>query len=167
VRPSVPVLLAAVALVGCGSAAAPPAPKPILPRQAHIRVVPKSTFVHRVNRICGHLDRVDIGAAPTPTSDIYRNRRVFGTWFGRAHKAIRHARGRLTQLGEPSHDRARWQRVMNKLRAIESHVDTMRAAAWSGSMNMLVLSARELQSSAKSIDRRFRRFGAGRCADSL
>jgi hypothetical protein len=139
----------------------------VLPRQAHIRVVSKATFVHRVNRICGHLAQVDIGAAPTPTADVYRNRRVFGAWFGRAHRAVRHARGRLTRLGEPTRDRARWQRVMNKLRAIEAHIDTMRAAAWSGSVNILLLDARELKGSAKSIDRRFRRFGAERCAESL
>ena len=59
----------------------------------------------------------------------------------------------------------RWQRVMSKVRAIENHLDTMHAAALSGSADMLILSAHELDTAARSVDRRFRLFGANRCAD--
>jgi hypothetical protein len=163
VRRCLPVLLAAVALGGCGSAAAPPPPKPILPRQAHIRVVTKKTFVRRVNRICDDLDQLNIGAAPAISSDVLVNRRNFGGWFGRVHRIVRRARQRFVELGQPTHDRARWERVVNKVRAEESHLDTMRAAAWSGSADMLLLSAHQLQSTSKSLDRRFRRFGAKHC----
>jgi len=157
------VLLSAVVLGGCGSAAAPPPPKPILPRQAHIRVVTKKTFVRRVNRICDDLDSMDIGRPPTITSDVLANRRSFGAWYGHIHKVIRRYRQRFTELGQPTRDRARWERVITKIRAAENHLDTMRAAAWSGSVDMFVLSAHELMHTGKSLDRRLRRFGAKRC----
>jgi hypothetical protein len=151
-----------VGLAGCGSAAPPP-PKPILPRQAHIRVVTKKTFVRRVNRICDDLDSISIGRPPAISSDVLANRRTFGAWYGRVHTVIRRARQRFVELGQPTRDRARWERVISKVRAAESHLDTMRAAAWSGSADMFVLSARELASTGKSLDRRLRRFGATHC----
>jgi hypothetical protein len=54
---------------------------------------------------------------------------------------------------------------MSKLQAVESHLDTIRASAWSGSVDMLVLSWRQAVKSSESSNRRFRRFGAKRCAD--
>jgi hypothetical protein len=164
VRRCLPVLLTAVALGGCGSAAAPPPPTPVLPRQAHIRVVTKTTFVHRVNRICDDMDAIDIGTPPSISTDVVANRRSFGAWYGRLHKVIRRYRQRFVELGQPTRDRARWERVITKIRAAESHLDTMRAAAWSGSVDMFVLSAHQLVHTGKSLDRRLRRFGAKRCA---
>jgi hypothetical protein len=162
VKRCLPVLLL-VALAGCGSAAVPPAPKPVVPEEAHIRVVPKRTFVRRVNRICDDVGKVNIGPVPTLTSDVYRNRRVFGAWFGRVHTAVRRARQRFVSLGTPARDHARWARVISKIRAEESHLDTLRAATWSGSLDMLLLSARELRQADRSLSRRLRRFGVTHC----
>ena len=141
-------------------AAPPPAPK-----AKAVRIVSKAKFVRRVNAICARLEHGGIGNVPTITSDVGRNRVVFGAWFGRAHREVRHARRDMVRLGVPSRDRARWTRVMSKLRAIEGHLDTMRASSWAGSVNMLRLSARELVAAGKSADRRFRLFGAKRCAE--
>ena len=164
-----PVLLAALALGGCGTAAtsAPPVgPLGVTAQKPrHVHVLPKKVFTRRANRICAELERTDIGSPPAVTGDVGRNRQTFGAWFGHVHTVVRRARRHLVRLGRPSRDRARWTRVMSKLTAIESHLDTMRASAWSGSVDMLVLSARELKTSARSLDRRFRRFGATRCAD--
>jgi hypothetical protein len=164
-----PLLLVAIAVGGCGSSsldAVTPAPAGSAVAAAkpkHVRTLPKKVFLRRVNAICRRLEKVDVGAVPTITGDVGRNRRVFGAWFGRVHKVVRSTRRRLVRLGRPSRDRARWRRVMTKLRAIEDHIDTMRASTWAGSVNMLLLSARELESSDKSADRRLRRFGAKRC----
>jgi hypothetical protein len=167
--PALTLILAAVAIAGCGSSssddvatAAAPAPAA---KAEHVRTLPKKVFVRRVNAICKGLEKVDIGGFPAITADVSSNRLAIGAWFGRAHKAVRSARRRLVHLGRPRRDRARWVRVMSKMKAIEGHMDTLRAASWSGSVAMLRLSARELLASAKSVDRRFRRFGARRCAD--
>jgi hypothetical protein len=142
----VPVLglLAAAALAGCGSAAteavAPAAPAAAKPK--HVRTLPKQAFVRRVNRICARYDVLDTTSAGE----------------------LRRARRELVRLGQPSHDRARWLRVMSKLKAIEGHIDTMRAADRAGSRTMYTLSARELDGSKASATRRIRRFGATRCA---
>jgi len=89
---------------------------------------------------------------------VQREWDMFGAWFGRVHRIVRRARQRFVELGRPTRDGERWERVINKVRAEESHLDTMRAAAWSGSSDMLMLSARQLQSTSKSLDRRFRRY---------
>jgi hypothetical protein len=166
VKRIIPVLLAAVALGGCGTAAAPLAPKPVVPVSKHVRVVPKSVFIRRVNRICATADhRGDgIGAFPKITADVARNRRQIGGWFGRLHRIVRTERHRLGLQGQPAKGGARWLRAMSKLRAVEHHLDTIRASAWSGSADILVLDWNEAVASSKSANRRFRRFGAKRCA---
>jgi len=47
--------------------------------------------------------------------------------------------------------------------AMAGHMDTMRAAAWSGSAQMLVLSMRQMDATVASANRRFARFGARDC----
>jgi len=162
-----PLVLVAVIVAGCGSSAPAPVAAPLAPKAKPVRIVAKKKFVHRVNAICARLDGPQgaIGDVPTMTSDIGQNRAVFGAYIGRAHRVIRTTRREMVRLGQPSRERARWARAMSKLQAIESHLDTLRAAVWAGSVNMVVLSARELEKSAHSADRRFRRFGATRCSD--
>jgi hypothetical protein len=117
-----------------------PAPQPVTnAKPQHVRTLPKKTFVRRVNRICGALG---------PVAD---------------RKAVRRLRLRLVHLGGPARDRTRWIRVMSKLRAVENHLDTMQAAAGSGSPSMLALSTRNMRAARQSVDRRLRRFGAHAC----
>ena len=162
------LLLASVALAGCGSSkptVAPPAVAAAAPvEHTPARVLRKRTFLRRVNRICARTDGSGIGQVPAVTTSVAHNRVIFGAYFGRVHRVIRRVRRRLVRVGVPKRDRARWTRAMSKLLAAERHLDTMRAAAWSGSVPMLRLSARELQRTAKSAERRFRLFGATRCA---
>lgn len=164
-----PLLLVATCVAGCGSsdAVTPAAPAAAAAAAApkHVRTLPKKVFVRRANRICRRLENVDVGSFPAMTSDVTRNRRAIGSWFSRVHSEMRRARRQLVRLGQPSRDRARWRRAMAKITAIEHHMDTMRAAAWSGSVNMYVLSGRELIRSSASADRRLKRFGATACAD--
>ena len=162
------VLFAAVALGGCGTAAtpAPPAATPVAAvKHQHVRVLPKKVFARRVNRICKQLNAPmrRIGNLPALTDDVATNRRIVGAWVGHYHRLFRLARRRMTRLGRPSRELARWRRAMNKLRAVESHVDELRASVWAGSGDMLELSRREIVSSAKSASRRFSRFGAKAC----
>jgi len=167
VRRCLGVLFAAVALGGCGTAAtpappaAPPTAGPAL--RTHVRVLPKKVFARRVNRICKQLNVQRIGNLPALTDDVATNRRIVGAWVGRYHRLFRLARRRMTRLGRPSRELARWRRAMNKLRAVENHVDELRASVWAGSGDMLELSRREIVSSAKSASRRFSRFGANAC----
>jgi hypothetical protein len=164
-----PLVLVALFVAGCGGSKPVAAPLPAAPKAKHVRIVAKKKFVRRVNGICASMERpvgAILASMPTATSDVGRNRRVFGDWFGRAHRVFRHARRRMVRLGLPSRDRQRWDRVMSKWQAVEGHLDTMRAAAWAGSVPMLRLDARELMASGDSLDRRFRRFGAKRCARS-
>jgi hypothetical protein len=160
-------LLAAVALTGCGAssdavAPAPPAAAAAKPRK--VRIVPKRTFVKRVDKICAGFNGQELAdSLPTVSSDVARNRAVFGRWFRHARHEVRRMRVRLKHVGQPSRSRARWTRAMAKLHAIERHLDTMGAAASAGSVHMLVLSAHEIERSGKSADRRFRLFGAKRC----
>jgi hypothetical protein len=162
------IAIAAVAVAGCGSSAtsavAPAAPAAAAATPKKVRTLPKKVFVRRANRICRRLEKMDVGALPAISSDVARNRRVVGAWFGRVHAQLRRGRRQLVRLGQPSRDRARWRRAMAKITAVEQHVDTMRAAAWSGSVTMLRLSARELLRSNESANRRLKRFGADDCA---
>jgi hypothetical protein len=162
-----PLVLVALVVAGCGASKPVVAPLPAPPKAKPVRIVAKTKFVRRVNAICARLDgpKGAVGDVPTMTSDVIHNRVVFGAYIGRAHRVIRTARREMVRLGQPSRDRARWARAMSKLTAIENHLDVLRAAVWAGSVDMVVLSARELKGSAKSADRRFRRFGAGRCSD--
>ena len=137
--------------------------KPVVPRESHIRVVANTKFIQRVNRICRRLGHVKVSDPPAMTDNVLANRRAVGAWFGEVHGALRHARHRLVGLGQPSKNRAGWQGVINKLRAMEAHIDTMRAAAWVGNVQLLRLDARELKRSNKSVDRRLRRFGVKHC----
>jgi hypothetical protein len=162
------LLLAAVA-AGCGSAneaaaptAAATAAAPVKPE--HVRTLPKRTFVRRANAICARLAPGGVGARTAMSPGVRRHRGALAAWAGRMHAAMRGVRRRLVHLGEPSRDRAGWRRAMSKLRAVEGHLDTLRASAWSGDATMLSLSARQLDASGTSADRRFRRFGATRCA---
>jgi hypothetical protein len=157
-----------VALPGCAgddAVAPPPAAAAATAKPEPVKVVAKQRFVRRVNRICARIETPvrAIGAPPALGGDVARNRRVVGEWFGRFHGVMRTARRRMARLGAPSRDRARWVRAYSKFHAVERHLDTMRAAAWSGSVDMLLLSARQLQRSAESADRRMRRFGATGC----
>jgi len=138
--------------------------QPLVPPERHIRVVPKPTFVARVDRVCRDLDTVDIGGAPAVDGAAYRNRRALGPWFDHAHAVVRRVRQRFYTLGHPATDNMRWERVLSKIRAEESHLDTVRAAAWSGSATMFMLSLSELKQTDVSLGRRLRRFGVTRCA---
>ena len=162
-----PLLLAALLVAGCGSSATdavtPAAPAVAAAKPKKVRTLPKKVFVHRVDSICRGVDMAVVYDMPTVTGDVARNRRVFGAYFGRTHSEVRRLRRKLVRLGQPSRDRARWRRALAKVKAMESHIDTLRAAAWSGSVNMLVLSARELRHTSASATRRFERFGAKRC----
>jgi len=135
------LILPCLLVAGCGAAEAPaplPAPQPVA-KPKHVRTLPKQTFVRRVDRICNGL----------------------GPVAGRP--AVRRLRLRLLHLGRPSRDRARWTRVMSKLRALENHLDTMQAARRSGSSSILALSSRNILAARQSVDRRLRRFGANAC----
>jgi hypothetical protein len=162
------LLLLAVALAGCAGddPVAPPPAAAAAVKPKPVEIVPKQRFVRSVNAICRRMETPvrTIGAPPTMSADVAQNRRVVGDWFGRFHRVMRTARRRMARLGTPSHDRARWRRAYAKFHAVERHIDTMRAAAWSGSVDMLLLSVRQLGRSAESADRRLRRFGARDCA---
>jgi hypothetical protein len=162
-----PLLVLALVLPGCAgddavtpppAAAAEKTPKPV-------KVMPYKRFVKRVNAICAGMQKPvrAIVQPPAITGDVAHNRRVFGAWFGRWHKVFRQADRRMGRLGMPSRQRLRWRRAKAKMHAIVGHMDTVRAAVWAGSLNMLILSARQLERSADSAVRRFRRFGATRC----
>ena len=162
-------LLVAVALAGCGASSdavtpAPPAAAATV-KPHKVRIVPKRAFIKRVDKICaGFRAQALVDSLPAISSDVGHNRAVFGTWFRRARHEVRRMRVRLKHVGQPSRSRARWTRAMAKLHAIERHLDTMGAAASAGSVTMLRLSAHEIDRSTTSAVRRFRLFGAKRCA---
>jgi hypothetical protein len=129
-----------------------------------VRGLPRRTFLRRANAICARMAPGGVAARTAIGSGIRRHRGALAAWSGRAHSVMRRVRRSLVHLGEPSRGRTDWRRAMSKLRAVEGHLDTLRASAWSGDATMLRLSARQLDASSTSADRRLRRFGATRCA---